>query len=861
MTRSCQGSSVVHNHGALTSSPSLRLWQRLVGRALAAVAVLLCADSIALSSTGAPDGFVPLLVRGHLLLGAAFAVLLTTFAALHLVLHVEHGNTRARQRGVVLLAVLGVGVATGVALWSAGKSAALRWLVLSHEVAFVSALVAYIVHRLAATLTPILRGERLAASVTLALAAAVLLVTPEDAPEPAVMVERTVFEPGATRARSHDGHTLDAEALADSDYCAQCHPDVAKQWQGSAHRHSSFTDPFYAATFAKLQEHATPEATRFCGGCHDPLVVFAGKMDGSVDRESEFAQDGITCLVCHGVIEVRGREGTGGYVLRPPVHYPYYGSEDPTEQEQNRQLIVSRPELHKQTLLDPDLHRDPSFCLPCHKAHLPPALNGERWRRGQNDWDAWLDSSASMRSARTFFHREDVKRCQDCHMQDVPSDDPAARDGKIRSHRFASANTALATVHKDEQWLTEIRKVLEGAASIDIFSLSPADAARIYPLDAPGVFWPRGAASVLEVVVRNTKTGHLFPAGTLDLAEVWVELTIEVGGRRLRSGWLDERGDLDRDAHRLHAVLLDGQGDRLRIHEVEEMRAVLYNRAVQLGTSDVVRFQVPPLDGAGPVVVRARLLHRKFPQDYVRFALGDDAPEMPIVVVAENAATLTLDAGEPRVVAPSEENAARMLDFGIGSLLSGDTRSARSMFAAVSAIRPTDPDPEVFFARAALSDGALDEAEQHLRLADARRPGWWKTAFTLGKVRLGQGRLEEAVATLERVLGRFPEDRVVLTDVGGALLDLGRPADAKAMFERALKVDPEDVDARSGLGRALLALGDEGGAREQQAEADRVRPPREELHVAGTYRAAHSEADREASDPHIHPLEEAPGSM
>lgn len=830
--------------------------QRPAGLALAAVTILLVADSAVLLATGTASGIVPAVVQAHLWLGYAFGGLLCLFVGAHLLTHLEHPNGQARVRGVVLLLLVGAGIGTGLWLAWYGKSGERRFITVAHVSVFSVAVVGYFLHRLAAVRSPILLGERRAVLASVALAAVAMAVH-RFAPQPvAVQPARAPFEPGATRARTVDGHVLDAAALADSTYCAQCHEEVAKQWTGSAHRHSSFTDPFYAATFANLQKHATPEATRFCGGCHDPLVVLAGEMNGQVDKDSPFAQEGITCLVCHGVTEVRGRQGVGGYVLAPPQHYPYYGSADPDEQEENRRLIRSRPEQHKERLLKPEIHRDPSFCLPCHKAHIPVEVNGERWRRGQNDWDAWLDSSASMRSARTFFHRDDVKRCQDCHMPEVESQDPAARDGKIRSHRFASANTALAHVHGDAAWKAEIDKLLVGSASIDLFALD-VGGERLFPLEDAGIRWPTGRPAIVEAVVRNQRTGHLFPGGTVDLAEVWVELSVEVeGGPHLVSGLVGPRGDLDVDAHRLHNILLDGEGRRLPNHEVESMRAVLYNRALQLGTSDVVRFQVPALDLAvgAQVDVVARLMHRKFPQAYVRFSLGEEAPELPVVVVAEDRVEVALGAAPAGGAVIGEKDVPRALDHGIGSLLAGDSRSARQMFGLASSIRPTDPDPEVYLARAAISDGAIDEAEGHLRAADTRRPGWWKTAWTLGRVRLAQGRIQEAVEAFERVLGRFPEDRVVLNDTGSALLDLGRYPEARGMFERALRVDPEDIDAHSGLARALEALGDDGGAKEHRDLADRFRPPREELSVHGLYRAQHPEADREASDPHVHPL-------
>ncbi len=54
----------------------------------------------------------------------------------------------------------------------------------------------------------------------------------------------------------------------------------------------------------------------------------------------------------------------------------------------------------------------------------------------------------------------------------VPSNDPAARDGKIHSHRFPGANTALPFVNGDKEQLEVTQAFLKsGAVTIDVFGL------------------------------------------------------------------------------------------------------------------------------------------------------------------------------------------------------------------------------------------------------------------------------------------------------------------------------------------------------------------------------------------------------
>src|SRR5207247_6245245 len=69
-----------------------------------------------------------------------------------------------------------------------------------------------------------------------------------------------------------------------------------------------------------------------------------------------------------------------------------------------------------------------------------------RWFRGFNEYDNWQASGVSGQGARSFYYPAKAQKCADCHMPLVASSDPAAKGGKIKSHRFPAANTALPFV-------------------------------------------------------------------------------------------------------------------------------------------------------------------------------------------------------------------------------------------------------------------------------------------------------------------------------------------------------------------------------------------------------------------------------
>src|SRR2546425_3958221 len=133
----------------------------------------------------------------------------------------------------------------------------------------------------------------------------------------------------------------------------------------------------------------------------------------------------------------------------------------------------------------------------------------------------------------------------------VASNDPAAQNGKVRSHRFPAANTALPFVNHDPVQLKVVQDFLrDGQISVDLFgitrtaeapaaeqalpgrasepklsstfaigeesaqfgattALSPAPAAEVLaPLDKVPVAVRRGESIRVEVVVRTRKVGH-----------------------------------------------------------------------------------------------------------------------------------------------------------------------------------------------------------------------------------------------------------------------------------------------------------------------------------------------------------------
>ena len=147
------------------------------------------------------------------------------------------------------------------------------------------------------------------------------------------------------------------------------------------------------------------------------------------------------------------------------------------------------------------------FCAACHKVGLGTDVTaGERWLRGQNDYDAWHISAVSGNGAGSVYRPEAAKTCQDCHMplEAAVQGDAGAKNGMVRSHRFLGANTALPHLRGDAEQERRTMENLRGRASLALIWSGP---------------------SRVDALMRARGVGHRLPGGTMDSNEVWLEVT------------------------------------------------------------------------------------------------------------------------------------------------------------------------------------------------------------------------------------------------------------------------------------------------------------------------------------------------
>ena len=849
-------------------------WQRRLYRILLIPLGLIAANSIYLAAFTRDTAFFYAMLLLHLTLGLLIAIPFFVFAATHAKRMIRMWNKRAKYAGLAIFLLAIVCVSTGLYMTFQGATINHRAAWLLHISSVPLALVAFILHRRAHTHK--LQLRRLYAwggAVAVFLAAMAVLAKLEKPPRRIVNVNGdTVFFPSSSE--TFDQGLLDGKKLANNAYCQSCHPDSFHQWERSAHRFSSFNNPFYRKSVELMADQVGRERTKWCSGCHDPVVLFTGQMGAATQAAFSYdsweAQQGLTCMSCHSITEVKDVRGNGSYVIEESKQYPFAFSTNPALAAVNRLLIRMEPSLHRKTFMKPVM-RTPEFCSTCHKVSLIPALNGYRWMRGQDHYDTWYDSGVSGRAVRSFYDPPQPKACRDCHLPPYRSDEFGSRKGFLHDHLFPAANTALPFVRKDAATEKAIEDFLKNKVlTVDVFAIRRGD--EVIPLSndaaTPLPSVRPGETLDVEVVVRTRGVGHPYTNGTADSNETWVSLEGKIadsGGRKFfESGVLGADGRLDGGADRLETFVIDQNGGHMDRRQPQDIRVPLYNNGIGPGAARVVHYRVRvPEDAKGAITLAAGSHYRKFSRDYTTFSLGASHPSLPVTTVASDSVSLPVAParGAASAAAPrgnTDPLWLRWNDYGIGLFLQGDLKGAARAWTRVEELAKDKPDGPLNRSRAEIAEGRLADARASLAEAERRRPGWGKTAFFRATVAKDEGRLDDAEKDLKAVLEKFPLDRVAWNNLGSVYWLAGRMQDAIEAYGKTLAIDPEDLNAHYNRMRAYRALGDRRNADLEDAAYRRYKDDETIRAIAGDYRLRNPWANRESLPIHVHGEAEPP---
>ncbi len=449
---------------------------------------------------------------------------------------------------------------------------------------------------------------------------------------------------------------IPSQYFMESDSCKRCHEDVYNQWFSSAHHFSSFNNQWYRKSIEYMQDTVGTRPSKWCGGCHDPAVLYAGMMDTPIKQNVHTApaQAGLGCMMCHSISQVKSTMGQADFYLEYPKLHEMAASKNPVVRSLHDFLVKLNPEPHRRVFLKPFMKdQTAEFCSSCHKVHLDEPVNHYRWIRGFNEYDNWQASGVSGQGARSFYYPPKPSQCADCHMPKTASQDMGAVNGLIHSHRFPGANTALPTANEDAEQLKATTDFLKsGSLKVDIFALAPAGAAikpgvqsenelsttfavgeeseakvtaqqsgAVGPISAPlNRVLPelrRGDDVRVDVVVRTKAVGHFFPGGTVDAYDTWLELkgTDDRGQTVFWSGMVEDdgKGPVDKGAHFYRSLQVDEHGNPINKRNAWSTRSVVYVRLIPPGAADTVHYRLHVPNSAGDkITLHARLRYRKF---------------------------------------------------------------------------------------------------------------------------------------------------------------------------------------------------------------------------------------------------------
>lgn len=647
-------------------------------------------------------------------------------------------------------------------------------------------------------------------------------------------------------AQTRDGKLIPGSYFMESDSCQRCHQDIYKQWSASAHHFSSFNNQWYRKSIEYMQDVVGTRPSKWCGGCHDPAVLYSGLMDTPIKQivNRPEAQAGLGCMMCHSIATVKSTMGQGDFVLEYPELHQLAASKNPLVRAFHDYVIQLNPEPHRRVFLKPFMRTQTAeFCSSCHKVHLDFPVNHYRWIRGFNEYDNWQASAVSGQGARSFYYPPQPQQCADCHMPATQSNDMGNIHGVVHSHAFPGANTALPTANQDKQQFDLTVQFLKRAVTVDIFALSPArklasgqapqsDLATTFAVgeeaemstpagaevEAAPVTAPlnrvlpslqRGGDVTVDVVVRTRGVGHFFPGGTVDAYDTWLELkaTDDRGRVIFWSGAVenDGRGPVEPGAHMYRSLLIDEHGNPIDKRNAWSSRATVYVHLIPPGAADTVHYRVQvPNDAGSKIRLHARLLYRKFSWINTQFAYagvsqaGENTPDFDDRPMTFNG-DVSAVSGKLKYIP----------DLPIVSLAEDDVelpvadRNAKlaaphTSFTKDEWTRWNDYGIGLFL------QGDLKGARAAFQqIADGmpENPDGW---VNLGRVAVQEGDMERARTVLQRALQLSPNLARAHFFYAKVLRNDGNYSEAEQHLRKVLEQYPRDRVARNDLGSVLF---------------------------------------------------------
>jgi len=410
------------------------------------------------------------------------------------------------------------------------------------------------------------------------------------------------------------------EQFIKPEVCAGCHSEIFEQWSGSMHS-KAFADPLWQKATKLFNKDAVTSdqilEMQACVKCHTPLGFRSYSITSPADDYSELSYlpaQGIFCNWCHNISEVK-HLGDAGYEVEAGG-----GEENPS--------TMLGPFKDSDSPYHPtkysELHTKSEFCGLCH--NVSHAGNHMPIEQTYNEW---------MNSPYNTGKPETTVNCQDCHMRQrpgIPSTGKTKRPdnpGKacimgperehIWTHYFVGGNAIVTKLLGSDVHAQMAVERLQNAADLELLKDSS---------------YRKETLSRVRVKVINSGAGHYLPTGLTEVRQMWIDVKITdaKGKVLLRSGGLDEKGNIDKDAVLYHTKIGDEKGDLLNVVLADR---ILYDHRIPPKgyMIETYAFYIPA-DAVPPLNVEAHLKYRSASQELARALLGEDAPELPVIVMA-----------------------------------------------------------------------------------------------------------------------------------------------------------------------------------------------------------------------------------
>jgi hypothetical protein len=365
-----------------------------------------------------------------------------------------------------------------------------------------------------------------------------------------------------------------SENFSASGVCSDCHSasgavmtvngnDVSpiSHWRSTMMANSN-RDPLWKAKVIHetiTNDHIKDVIEEKCLTCHAPMGHTQKLLDGAGDYlytdllSDRMSHDGVSCTVCHQIIENGTSAGEYNIKTNKMIYGPY-----------TNPIGMAMQNFTGFTPAYSDFVDNSLLCASCHTLYTP-FLDGNGEVAGtfpeQTPYLEWLNSSYSKNS----------QNCQSCHM-------PIIEDGVILSSMPPSANTKRSPFwkHYFVGANTLIPKVLRN--NPDVFQVtasethfdSTLDRAKAQMVNNTVKFTATHETNDNELaIVLNIEnlTGHKLPTG-IPIRRMWIHLTVydEFSNIIFESGGWNENGELNSNTFQPHFDEISSE-DQVQIYE------------------------------------------------------------------------------------------------------------------------------------------------------------------------------------------------------------------------------------------------------------------------------------------------------